>query len=121
MNHRQKLQIKSLVFAGVLMSLGLFLLKFVPMQIWGDEILFDASFHITIASFILYIIWFFVDQNRTWKTPFFLLVILVFSVISFQRIEANAHNDIGLFLGLIISAISIYFSNTKIKKGKLKF
>jgi hypothetical protein len=121
MNHRQKRQITSLVFAGILMSFGLFLLKYIPMQIWGDDILFDASFHITLASFVLYIIWFFIDQNRNWRIPFFLFVILVFSVISFQRIHANAHNDIGLLIGLLISAISIYFSNAKIKKGKFKF
>ena len=64
------------------MALGLTFFKFLPMKIWGDDILFDASFHITSAAFVLYIIWYFIDQNKTWRIPFFMLAVLVFSVIS---------------------------------------
>lgn len=103
------------------MAVGIFFLKFVPMQIWGEEILFDASAHITTAFFVLYVLWFFIDQNKSWRIPFFLFSILVLAVISFQRIEANAHNDVGLLLGLLVSLTSIWIAERKNLKGKLKF
>lgn len=103
------------------MALGGFLLKFLPMSMIGSEILFDSSFHLITASFVLYVCWFFIDQNREWRMPFFLFAALVLSIISFQRIIANAHNDIGLLLGLLVSMLAIYFAEKKGLKGKLKF
>ena len=115
------LQIKKILIDGFCMAVGIFFLKFIPMQVWGRQILFDASAHITIASFILYSLWFFIDQNTSWRVPFFLLSLLVLTVISFQRIEANAHNDTGLLLGLVISLLSIYIAERKSLNGKFRF
>lgn len=118
--HAQK-QIATLVTTGVLMLLGLALFKWVPMQVFGTDILFDASAHITLAMFGLYVLWFFVDQEPKLRTPFFVLCAIVLTVISMQRIAANAHNDIGLLGGFVISIVSIYLANPKLFKGKFRF
>lgn len=117
MTKHTKNQIKILTKAACVMFLGLLLLKWIPMEIWGDQILFDASMHLTIAIFILYIIWFFIDQNNKARQVFFVFSFLVLAIISFQRIHANAHNDIGLLAGLIISISAILYSQfDKFKK-----
>lgn len=103
------------------MALGLAIFKFIPMEIWGRDILFDASAHLTITSFVLYTIWFFIDQNKNWHTPFFVFCALVLSVIAFQRIEANAHNDVGLLLGLLVSIVSIGIAERNNLKRKFRF
>lgn len=103
------------------MIVGLFLFKWVPMQIWGDNILFDASAHLTITIFLLYVLWFFVDQNKKFQIPFFLFCVLVLAIVSFQRIKDDAHNDVGLFGGLIISVSAIFYSQFDKFKKKLDF
>ena len=47
-------KIKNIIFTGLIMILGLILLKYIPMYIWGKNILFDASAHLTITFFIIY-------------------------------------------------------------------
>lgn len=102
------------------MVLGILALKALPMLVWGD-ILYDASMHLTIAIFVLYILWFFIDQDRKWRVPFFVFSAVVLTIISLQRIESNAHNDIGLLLGLLVSTISIYLGNPKAFHKYLEF
>ncbi|MCL4278827.1 MAG: hypothetical protein KJZ60_03965 [Ignavibacteriaceae bacterium] len=114
-------QLNKIIITGVLMGCGLFLLKYLPMKIWGSNILFDASFHLTATFFVLYVLWFFVDQNKSWRVPYFIFSILTLFIVSVQRILDNAHNDIGLLLGLIISATSIYIAERKNLKGKFNF
>ncbi len=103
------------------MLLGAFLFKFIPMKIWGSDILYDASFHIITASFVLYVLWFFVDQNRNWRSSYFLLCALVLFVISVQRIKVDAHNDIGLLGGVVVSLISVGVAERRNLKGKFRF
>ena len=103
------------------MTIGLSFLKFIPMDIWGANILFDASMHITATCLALYIAWFFIDQDKTWRIPFFIFSALVLSVVAIQRINANAHNDIGLGLGLAISLTSIFIAERKKLKKKISF
>jgi hypothetical protein len=43
--------------AGAITAVGLILLKYFPMSVWGEDILYDASGHIAIAVFILYVLW----------------------------------------------------------------
>ncbi|MEN9626427.1 MAG: hypothetical protein RL557_755 [archaeon] len=116
---RKKLLKISLTFT--LMILGLFVFKWYPMSVYGKDILFDSSAHIVLASFVLYIIYFFIDQNKSWRMPFFLLAFSVLIVISFQRIYENAHNDIGLLLGFVIAVVSIALPNWNKIKKKIKF
>jgi membrane-associated phospholipid phosphatase len=103
------------------MFIGLFIFKFIPMTIWGHNIKFDASAHITIAMFCLYIIWFFIDQNKTWRLVFFIFALAVLSIISIQRILVDAHNDVGLLGGFILSCLAILHAQKHALKGKFKF
>ncbi len=114
-------KIMALGKAASVMILGLFLFKLVPMQVYGHDITFDASAHITITMFCLYVLWFFVDQNKSWRTLFFVFSLVVLSIVSIQRILVDAHNDIGLLGGLIISICAIVYSQKKYFKNKFKF
>lgn len=114
-------QIRQILIAGLVTAVGLLVFKYIPMWIWGSNILFDASGHIAGAIFVLYAAWFFIDQNKQWRAPFFIFAGLVLVVIALQRIVANAHNDVGLLLGLTIGIVAIGVSRRKDVKKKLRF
>ena len=118
---KKRVQIVKLFFTLVLMTIGLYFFKWFPMAIYGENILFDSSAHIVFASFILYILYFFIDQNKSWRIPFFIFACAVLMIISFQRIYENAHNDIGLLLGLIIALVSIALGNWNTLGKKIEF
>jgi len=120
-SERQDEQIERISFALILMVCGIILFKFIPIYIWGNDILFDASFHIIFAFLVLYVLWFFVDQNPRMHFPFFLLSILILYIISIQRISVSAHNDIGLLLGMVVALSSIGYAERKKLKGVLEF
>jgi hypothetical protein len=112
----KKSNLTKVIICGIVMAIGLFLFKFIPMKIWGKDILFDASMHITLAIFCLYIVWFFIDQNKGWQIPYFIFGAVVITIISLQRIISNAHNDVGLLMGVIISTIGILIAEGDIIK-----
>ena len=114
-------KIKSLFFTGLLMGIGLVLFKYIPMYLFGSNILFDASMHIIFASFILYLLYFFVDQNKNWRIPYFIFAFAVLIIISVQRVISNNHNDIGLLFGIVISVVSIMIPRWKELNKKFKF
>ncbi len=114
-------KILSLIIAAIVMALGLILFKYVPMSIFGKDILFDASMHITIAVFILYVIWYFIDQNKQWRMPYLVLALAVVVVIAVQRIISNAHNDLGILMGLLISLLAIVLSRWSYFHDKFNF
>ena len=91
------------------------------MQIFGADIKFDASAHITITMFTLYFIWFFIDQNKSWRIIYFIFSLVVLSIVAIQRILVDAHNDVGLLAGLILSLFAIVFSQKKYFKDKFNF
>lgn len=121
MTKSTQIKLKALLKAGLIMCVGLFLFKFIPMEIFGRDIKFDASAHITITMFLLYFIWFFVDQNKSWRTIYFVFSLVVISIVAVQRILVDAHNDIGLLGGLLISIFAIVHSQKKYFKNKFKF
>jgi hypothetical protein len=108
--------VKNILLTGILMALGLIILKYIPMYIWGKNILFDASAHLTITIFILYIGYFFLSRRTNLHPVYFLFCLSAITIVSLQRIISNAHNDIGLLLGLILSTASIAIANWKIKE-----
>lgn len=114
-------KIKKIITAGLVIFAGLVILKYLPMQIWGKNILFDASGHLSSAIFVLYIIWFFIDQDVKWRLPYFIFCIMVLTIISLQRIIDNAHNDTGLLLGLILGITAIAIAERKNLRGKIDF
>ncbi len=114
-------QIQQILIAGAVTAIGLLLFKYLPMSLWGRDILFDASGHIASAIFVLYVAWFFIDQNKSWRLPFFIFSAMVLIVISLQRIIDSAHNDIGLLLGLTLGLAAIGVSRWKTIKKRIKF
>lgn len=121
MFHKSSDQVKQIIIAGLITAIGLLLFKYLPMSLWGRDILFDASGHIASAIFVLYVAWFFIDQNKSWRLPFFIFSAMVLIVISLQRIVDNAHNDIGLLLGLTLGLVAIGTSRWRTIKKRLKF
>lgn len=121
MKKHVKKQIKWILLTGLIMLIGLLLFKYLPMQIYGNDILIDASAHIILACFILYIFWFFVDQNKIMRVPYLIFSFAVIVIISLQRIVEKNHNEIGLILGLLISIIAIILPRIKEVKRGLKF
>ncbi len=114
-------KIKQIAICGLTISVGLLIFKYLPMLIWGKDILFDASAHIAIAIFVLYVLWFFIDQNQKWRTPYIIFCIVVLTIISLQRILVFAHNDFGLLMGLILGLTGVGVSRWKYLKDKIDF
>ncbi|NTV22552.1 MAG: hypothetical protein HGB03_03250 [Candidatus Yonathbacteria bacterium] len=120
-SHTPKDNMHRIAIAGAIIAAGLFFLKFLPMLAWGPDILFDASAHIAIALFVLYIGWFFIDQSHSLRVPFLLFVFLVLAIISLQRILVSAHNDVGLLLGLVLGVGAIGISQWDKVRKKIDF
>jgi len=116
-----KEELRNLLVSGIVILVGLILLKFIPMLLFGGDILFDASAHIAIAIFILYLLWFFIDQNKNWRIPYFIFAFMVLTIISVQRVINGYHNDVGLLLGLALGLVSIGVAEWKRIKNKFDF
>ena len=99
---------------------GVLLFKDLPRCIWEHDILYVASGHIAGTMFVLYVLWFFIDQNKQWRAPFYIFSAMVLIVVSLQRIIDNAHNDIGLLLGLALGVVAIGASQWPTVKKKMK-
>ena len=121
MKKETKRKINKISTAGIITIIGLALLKYVPMNLWGKDILFDASMHLSLAIFVLYALWFFVDQDKNLRIYYFILSAVILIVISFQRIITNNHNDTGLLLGLILGFVAIIIAEWRFFKDKLSF
>ncbi len=120
-NKRVKKQIKWIFITGCIMGLGLLLFKYLPMKIYGNNILFDASAHIVFACFILYILWFFVDQNKNLRIIYLIFSFAVIIAIIVQRIVVQKHDEFGIIIGLIISALGIAIPRIKELKRAINF
>jgi len=118
---KTKKQIMELVYTGSIMGLGLLIFKYLPMQIFGKDILFDASSHVVWTCFVLYLIYFFIDQNKSWRIPYFIISAIVIAIMSVERIMVGAHNGIGILLALAISAVAIIIPRWKEVKNRLRF
>jgi len=112
---------KKLLKAGIVIALGLVLFKFIPMEIWGEEILFDASAHIASTMWVLYFVWFFIDQEKEWRQPFFIVAAVILCWVGFQRIFINAHSDVGLLAGFALGFLGIGFAEWKKVRRRLDF
>ena len=121
MQKKEVEQIKKILVAGIVIAIGLIIFKYLPMFIFGKNILFDASSHVAWTIFLLYIVWFFIDQNKSWRIPYFILSIAILTIISIQRIVTNNHNLFGLLLGFLIGIFGIAISQYKIIRNKIKF
>ncbi len=113
-----KQQIIWISWRTVIMGIGLLLFKYLPMYIYGGYILFDASSHVVWTSWGLYVLWFFIDQKKSWRTPYFIFAGAILIIMSIQRIIAGVHNEVGVVLGLAIAGLAIIIPRWKeFKKG----
>lgn len=121
MFHHHRHHWPNIITAAVVTGAGLLLFKYLPMSLFGRDILFDASAHIAWAVFVLYVLWFFVDQEKRLHTPFLIVSAMVLMVIAFQRLLDNAHNDIGLLGGFVLGLAAIGAAEWATVKKRLNF
>ena len=114
MQKKEVEQIKKIFVAGIVIAVGLIIFKYIPMFIFGKNILFDASSHVAWTIFLLYIVWFFIDQTNEWVIPYLILGAGLIIIIANQRIISNNHNEIGILLGILIGIASITISQWRI-------
>ncbi len=124
-NKKMKLHTKQqllwITYTALLMAIGLILFKYIPQSISGKEILYDASYHVVFIILALYILWFFVDQKKSWRIPFFVFAGALIIIVSLQRVIAQEHNEVGIVLALIIGVFSIIIPRWKEFMGGIKF
>jgi hypothetical protein len=118
MKSQTKQKLMWLLLTAVIMIIGLIIFKYIPMYIYGRNILFDASSHMVWTSFALYVIWFFIDKKESWRLPYFIFSAMILAIIGIQRIIVGEHNEIGIMIGLAIAFIAIIIPRWKeFKKG----
>ena len=103
----QKNHIKKILTAAILIIIGQIIFKYLPMKVFGKDILFDSSNHIAGTILALYAIWFFIDQNKSWRIPYFIFSSAVVVIMAIQRIISKNHNEVGVTLGLIICMFGV--------------
>ncbi|MEK6833814.1 MAG: hypothetical protein AABY32_07260 [Nanoarchaeota archaeon] len=121
MRPRTKQQLTWILWTTIIMAIGLILFKYIPMYIYGKDILFDASSHIVWTSWGLYVLWFFVDQKKSLRIPYFIFSAVVLIIMGIQRIIAGEHNEIGVMLGLIVAGVAIIIPRWKEFRKGVKF
>lgn len=118
---RIKKQLVWIAKTTLLMILGLIIFKYLPMYLFDKSILYDASSHVLFIILALYILWFFIDQKKSWRVPYFIFAGALIIIVSIQRIIAQKHNEVGIILALIIGAVSILIPRWKEFMGGVKF
>lgn len=116
-----KQQLIWIAYTTLLMIVGIVLFKYLPMYLFDNSILYDASYHVLFTILLLYILWFFIDQKKSWRIPYFIFSGALIIIVSLQRIIAQEHNEVGIILALIIGAISIVIPRWKEFMGGVKF
>jgi len=116
-----KKQLKWILWTTIIIIIGLILFKYIPMYIYGEYILFDASSHIIWTSWGLYVMWFFIDQKKSWRIPYFIFSAVVLIIMGIQRIVTNQHNEFGVMLGLAVAGLAIILPRLKEFKKEVNF
>jgi len=114
-------KIRRIILATLVSVVGIVFFKLLPMMIWGDMIKYDVSFHIIVTILVLYVLWFFIDQNPTWRVPFFMVSSVIIIVVAVQRLLVDAHNDIGILFTFVISIVALSSAEWRDIKDKLSF
>lgn len=104
-----RIHFRHLVYSGILMIIGILVFKTLPMYLYGDNILFDASRHIIVLSWSLYFLYYLIIQNKeNWKLNYIIFSSMILGVIAVQRIIAGQHNEYGVLLGFAVAGFSIF-------------
>ena len=121
MKQKTKNQLRWIFKTMILIGIGMVLFKYVPMHIYGKDILFDASSHMAWTSWGLYVGWFFIDQNKSWRSPYLILSALILIIMGVQRIISHQHDEVGVILGLVVAFFAITIPRWSEFKKRLKF
>jgi hypothetical protein len=116
-----KQQLEWIFWTTFIIIIGMILFKYIPMHLYGEDILYDASNHVVWTCWGLYVAWFFIDQKKSWRIPYFIIAGGIVIVMSIQRIYAQQHNEIGVMLALVIAAIAIIIPRWKEFEKEIKF
>ncbi|HOH03858.1 MAG TPA: hypothetical protein PLT60_00465 [Candidatus Pacearchaeota archaeon] len=121
LNTKTEQQLIWISYTAILMVIGLIFFKYLPMYLSEGNILYDASYHVLFTILLLYILWFFIDQKKSWRIPYFIFSGALIIIVSLQRIIAQEHNEVGIILALLIGAVSIIIPRWKEFMGGVKF
>ncbi|OQA68943.1 MAG: hypothetical protein BWY36_00193 [Candidatus Diapherotrites archaeon ADurb.Bin253] len=121
LNTKTEQQLIWISYTAILMVIGLIFFKYLPMYLSEGNILYDASYHVLFTILLLYILWFFIDQKKSWRIPYFIFSGVLIIIVSLQRIIAQEHNEVGIILALLIGAVSIIIPRWKEFMGGVKF
>jgi len=121
LNTKTEQQLIWISYTAILMVIGLIFFKYLPMYLSEGNILYDASYHVLFTILLLYILWFFIDQKKSWRIPYFIFSGVLIIIVSLQRIIAQEHNEVGIMLALLIGAVSIIIPRWKEFMGGVKF
>ncbi len=91
------------------MIVGTLLFKILPMYLYGEDILFDASRHIIVLSFGLYGLYYLIQNKESWRIYYAIFSAMILGVIAVQRIIVGAHNEYGVLMGFAVAGFSILF------------
>lgn len=121
-----KQQIKWIIQTGLLNITGLLIFKYLPMYLnylknGTSEILYDASSHVAWTIFGLYFIWFFIDDNKSWRIPYFIFSCGVVVIMAIQRIIVGEHNEFGVLMGMLVAVFSIIIPRWNEFAGRMKW
>ena len=72
-NCHTKQQLIWIFWTTVLMTVGLILFKYLPIYLYGKNILYDASISCCFYNLDCIILWFFIDQKKSWRIPYLIL------------------------------------------------
>lgn len=121
LNTKTEQQLIWISYTAILMVIGLIFFKYLPMYLSEGNILYDASYHVLFTILLLYILWFFIDQKKSWRIPYFIFSGALIIIVSLQRIIVQEHNEVGIILALLIGAVSIIIPRWKEFMGGVKF
>jgi len=121
LNTKTEQQLIWISYTAILMVIGLIFFKYLPMYLSEGNILYDASYHVLFTILLLYILWFFIDQKKSWRIPYFIFSGVLIIIVSLQRIIVQEHNEVGIILALLIGAVSIIIPRWKEFMGGVKF
>ncbi len=104
-----KIKFKHIIYTAILSIIGILLFKILPMRLFGENILFDASRHLITLSFGLYFLYYlFIQYRESWKLSYIIFSSMILGVVAVQRIIAGEHDEYGVLLGFAVSAFSIF-------------
>jgi len=121
LNTKTEQQLIWISYTAILMVIGLIFFKYLPMYLSEGNILYDASYHVLFTILLLFILWFFIDQKKSWRIPYFIFSGVLIIIVSLQRIIVQEHNEVGIILALLIGAVSIIIPRWKEFMGGVKF